>query len=298
MTAYRKFCLILSFASFLDSAEGRVPNPKQVSVVVDQNHYNATTTQRRSLTGERCGIFFGSCADGLTCVNAAFGTGRCLPVECMAEALKSFNEQQSIAGLEATLEQQIFGRAGITPEQLAVSRASEARSDKTFREESDAMQAIVEAMNTMENPFPGLQAELDACNAQGDYGGTTRAATTPGTTMYYGFHIEGGVLYDGEFSVLTASADNQPNLTFIRGCFGGGGAGFDISYLIGMGYTGTREDLLGCSALLTDFELGALFAFGVSLGLTFDGVFYLDITLGAGITGEGLGIGLCGNWQT
>lgn len=277
---------------FLHPVLGRVSTQQEVSAVTVHPPINYQSKQR-NLMGERCGLFFGSCAEGLTCVNAALGGGRCLPLDCMTEALKTFNERNGVAAIEQTLAHHIFEKAGVTPEQLALSRASEARSDRTFRQDSSVMQAVVEAMNAMEHPFPELQEELRACNTNYD----SRQATTPGTTMYTGFHIEGGFLYDGEFSVLTAIEENQPNLTFTRGCFGGGGAGFDISYMIGTGYTGTREDLLGCSALMTDFELGALFAFGVSVGLTFDGVAYLDFTFGAGVTGEGFGIGLCGNWE-
>lgn len=299
-----KLLLIILLTNSSRHVLGRV-STQEATAVVDRSSSQIDVSSRRSLIGERCGglLFGDDCAEGSRCIKAAVGGGRCLPVDCMVDAINRFNEQRQQNGLAdtKTLTDQIFEEARVTPAELLASRANEARSDQTFREDSSAMQAIVDVMNNMENPFPELERELAACNhnvgdVENGYDDSSGKGPTPGQTMYYGFHIEGGVLYDAEFSVLVAFQNGAPNLTFIRGCFGAGGVGVDVSSVIGFGYTGNPNELLGCSTILTDFEVGAVLAAGITVGSTFPGVIYLDVTVGLGFTGEGFGIGLCSNW--
>lgn len=77
---------------------------------------------------------------------------------------------------------------------------------------------------------------------------------------------------------------------------GRSGIGFDVSALIRIVYADNPDNRMGCSALMTDNELGVGLDFGVDLGLGFHGVMYLDCTLGVGLTGEAPKIGVFGNW--
>ena len=109
--------------------------------------------------GESCGgLFRSSCDTGLTCVEGGpvvggIMGGRCLPVECLANAIRDFQSTSAALfdnntdSMDSYLSHQIFSRAGVTPEELAISRANEARSDETFRQDSTAMQKVVAAMN-------------------------------------------------------------------------------------------------------------------------------------------------------
>lgn len=106
----------------------------------------------------------------------------------------------------------ILNRAKVTPQQLALSRALDERNDQTFAQDSSAMHAIVEVMAN--STLPAIQQATGACSTGTNNG--TATATTPGTTMYHGFHLEGGG-YDGSFSILVAIADIEPKLTFLRG---------------------------------------------------------------------------------
>ncbi|CAB9501937.1 expressed unknown protein [Seminavis robusta] len=283
--------LILPLLFFVQSVRGRVSSQRSVDTAIvgtelNRNHH------RELQEGDRCGLFQGECADGLSCVRGPVGGfGLCLPVDCMADAVRK-------SGLDFNnFTQTIFAQAQVTPEQLAISRANEARSDQTFSQDSSAMASIVDVLtNRMDHsPFYALQESMAACSSASLNVNNNTAKQA--TVSYYGFHMEGGALYDGEFSVLVAPSETEGSLTWVRPCFGGGGVGIDISAVIGTGYTGSREHLLGCSALVTDNELYAILGFGVDYGVGFNGVSYLDFTVGVGLSGEGLGIGLCGNYK-
>jgi len=260
--------------------------------------------------GESCGGIFPSktCRDGLTCVGqGAFwaGGGQCYPLDCIQQAVETFHEEVFDM---MEYKDTIFDLAGTTPHELWQSR-TESDGDQAFATSSPLLQTFTRAMREYPFPWDAMTQLMDPCfdTGSGEGGGgmqrvdnnngNAKAATKQARTNYVGFHLEGGIIFDGSFSVFNYPGTNNTQQTVYRGCFSSGGAGIDVSALIGMGMTGTGKDLEGCSVLIQDWELGLGPAFGIEYGLMLEPrVQYLDFTIGAGVTFEGSGFGMCGNW--
>jgi hypothetical protein len=92
-----------------------------------------------------------------------------------------------------TYQENIFRSAKISPDELRLAR-SNADSDESFSQ-SDSMRALSRAMDNNPVPSDGLQHAIDDCDVQ--FGAKTSSDNTSENTLYIGFHMEGGAIFDG-----------------------------------------------------------------------------------------------------
>lgn len=260
----------------------------------------------QGLIGQRCGPFnSNTCGDGLKCVRGVF-FGQCQPVDCFRNAVTEFNNKFDME----TYKKSVFTTAGISENNLLKIVPQKDLESEEDLQHSTALQALVNAMN--EHPIPveytqEFNNDVTACmrvdrileenKENDDDEEEEKAPTTDGQTNWYGFHIEGGIILDASFSVFQIYQNGIVNSTITRVCGGAGGIGVDISAVIGLGFSGTPSDFEGGSVLVTDFELGLGPMGGIDVGWMFNDVWYMDFNVGAGVTGEGFGVGVCGNWK-
>lgn len=118
---------------------------------------------------------------------------------------------------------------------------------------------------------------------------------------YLGFHVEGGILVDGSYSIVSANTDaydtdEDESRSYGRWCVGGElGAGFEISLVVLVLNNREANDIIGDSFLF-EFDAASLLALGFSVGVYQNGDTtkngasrtHFEFTVGAGV---GVGFG-------
>jgi hypothetical protein len=241
---------------------------------------------------QRCGRR-NSCADGFECTEVAIGR-RCLPIDCYKTELEALN----FNGM--TYMGELYNKAGYSEEEVSQELASAA--DRKEFEKTSMHRSLMKALQKDAETRKAFQNIQTKCNYPNNdrpvrlLQGEEESDTTSSTNDYYfGIQLELGCLADVSYSYLQDFAPlGGSNWTLNRVCLGCGPQfGAQLSVVLAGAVNATSVDDLTCGSIWCDIDL--LFGVGLAAGIGFNGVKYVELTLGGGLMLGG-GIATCGTF--